>query len=156
MAREVLLHALMRFVESAKRVHGVARIAIVGSLTTGKPDPKDADVLVTVEGDADITKLAALGRKLKGEAQRYNLGADVFLASIQGAYMGRTCSFRECRPRLACRGTQCRPGNWICNDFHEVKLPEHLIAMPPLEIWPHAVIRTALPEDILRVLLERE
>ena len=154
-ARDVLLQALVQFVDSAKSVRGVTRIAVIGSLTTSKPDPKDADVLVTVEGDADIAKLAALGRRLKGEAQRYNLGADIFLASAQGIYIGRTCSYRECRPRSACRGTQCGPGNRICNDFYEVRLPERLVAEPPLELWPRATIRVALPEDVMRVLLER-
>ena len=154
-ARGVLLQALVRFVDSAKSVRGVTRIAVIGSLITSKPDPKDADVLVTVEGDADLAKLAALGRRLKGEAQCHNLGADIFLASAQGLYIGRTCSYRECRPRLACRGTQCRPGNWICNDFHEVRLAKQLVAEPPLELWPRVAIRAALPKDILRVLLER-
>ena len=154
-ARDVLLQALARFVDSAKSVRGVTRIALIGSLTTSKPDPKDADVLVTVEGDAEIAKLAALGRRLKGEAQRYNLGADIFLASAQSMYIGRTCSYRECRPRLACRGTQCTPGNWICNDFNEVRLAKQLVLEPPLELWPRVAIHAALPDDILRVLLER-
>ena len=50
------------------------RIAVIGSLTTEKPSPKDADVLVTLRDDADVELLAQLGRKLKGTAQTRNLG----------------------------------------------------------------------------------
>ena len=41
---------------------GVLRIALVGSLTTPKPLPKDADVLVTIEDGLDLAPLAAKGR----------------------------------------------------------------------------------------------
>jgi predicted nucleotidyltransferase len=37
------------------RKHG---IALIGSIVTAKPTPKDIDLLVTVTDDADLTSLA--------------------------------------------------------------------------------------------------
>jgi len=51
--RRVLLIAVREFVQAASAFPGVRRIALVGSLTTDKPVPKDADVLVTVDGGMD-------------------------------------------------------------------------------------------------------
>jgi predicted nucleotidyltransferase len=94
--RDELLAEVCRFVERARDCPGVRRIALIGSLATAKKDPKDADVLVTVDDDADLTPLAALGRKLKGRAQSRNKGADIFFADLAGDYIGRLCHWREC------------------------------------------------------------
>jgi predicted nucleotidyltransferase len=51
--RVFLLSEVLQFVERARSCPGVRRIALVGSLTTAKEDPKDADVLVTVDDGAD-------------------------------------------------------------------------------------------------------
>ena len=59
--RDELLAAVRRFVERACNCPGVRRIALIGSLATAKEDPKDADVLVTVDDDSDLTPLASLG-----------------------------------------------------------------------------------------------
>jgi hypothetical protein len=64
--RDYLLAEVRLFVEYARVCPGVRRIALIGSLTTEKSDPKDADLLVTVDDDADLTPLATAGRKLKG------------------------------------------------------------------------------------------
>ena len=96
--RMFLLAEVRHFVERARGCPGVRRIALVGSLVTDKEDPKDADVLVEVDDDADLTALAAAGRKLKGRAQSRNKGADIFLADPSGNYIGRTCHWRECYP----------------------------------------------------------
>jgi hypothetical protein len=154
--RSYLLEALVEFMRAAAKVPGVARVAVIGSLTTDKPSPKDADVLVTVSDCADIGLLSRLGRKLKGVAQARNLGADIFLASTSGTYVGRTCSYRECHPRSACRGTQCGSGRWICSDLENVRLPDSLVAEPPLEVWPQVVVRTVLPADTHRILIGDE
>jgi hypothetical protein len=77
-------------------------MALIGSLTTAKPMPKDADVLVTIEDGLDLRPLARAARRLKGTAQRMNLGADIFLANAQERYVGRICHYRECHPRVAC------------------------------------------------------
>jgi ABC-type branched-subunit amino acid transport system substrate-binding protein len=44
----------------------------VGSLATSKAIPKDADVLVTINGTMDLGELARAGRRLKGSAQTIN------------------------------------------------------------------------------------
>jgi predicted nucleotidyltransferase len=67
--RAFLLAEVRRFVERACTCLGVRRIALVGSLTTDKENPKDADVLITVDDDADLTPLATLGRKLTRRAE---------------------------------------------------------------------------------------
>jgi hypothetical protein len=65
----------------------VSRIALIGSLTTTQAKPHDVDLLVTVDGDADRTQLAALGRKLKGHAVfgvGEQFGHTRFLAQVVG------------------------------------------------------------------------
>jgi hypothetical protein len=41
----------------------------MGSPVTSKAIPKDADVLVTINGSMDLGELARAGRRLKGSAQ---------------------------------------------------------------------------------------
>jgi predicted nucleotidyltransferase len=81
--REPLLDGLRRFVASARQIAGVRRIAVLGSIVTTKPDPKDIDVLVVVADDADLAPLAKCSRRLQGHAQGFNRGADVFLAASE-------------------------------------------------------------------------
>ena len=150
--RLYLLDAVRRFAHGARTVAGVGRIALIGSLLTTKENPKDADVLVTVTEAVDMRALAAWGRKLKGAAQQRNLGADVFLADQAGQYIGRTCSYRACRPRRACAGRSCATGRWVCDDLQVLTLDPQLLAAPPLEIWPAIVVRTALPRDVLSLV----
>ena len=78
--RRRLLTAVLAFVQAARSLSGVRRIALLGSLTTDKPVPKDADVLVTIDADMDLAPLARIARRLKGTVQTVNLGADIFLA----------------------------------------------------------------------------
>ena len=86
--RQQLLEALRRFVVAVRQITGVRRIAVLGSIVTAKPDPKDIDVLVVVADDADLTPLATCARRLQGESQSFNRGADVFLADERGTYIG--------------------------------------------------------------------
>src|SRR6266568_4915891 len=120
--RGFLLSEVLRFVKYAATCPGVRRVAVVGSLATDKHDPKDADVLVIVDDDADLTPLAAAGRRLKGRAQSRNKGADIFLADPSGNYIGRTCHWRECRPgiRASCDALNFRR-TWSCNLFGQSK-----------------------------------
>jgi hypothetical protein len=62
------------FVRSARSTPGVLRIALLGSLATDKPMPKDADVLVTI--DAPVEKhgvashlLGSLVSPVRGEVR---------------------------------------------------------------------------------------
>lgn len=76
--REHLLGGVLKFTRTAASMASVKRIALLGSLTRGEPDPKDADVLVVVTDAMDLAPLAKAGRQLAGHAQRLNRGADVF------------------------------------------------------------------------------
>src|SRR5947208_3492897 len=103
--RQPLLDALRQFVAAVRQIAGVRRIAALGSIVTTKPDPKDIDVLVVVADDADLTALATYSRRLQGQAQSFNRGADVFLADERGTYIGRTCHWWDCRPGV--RRSRC-------------------------------------------------
>jgi len=151
--RPHLLKAVLDFVRSATQCPGVQRIALVGSLATEKPVPKDADVLVTLEGPDDLAPLARLGRRLKGEAQHINLGADIFLVDAAHRYIGRICDYRECHPRAACRALNCGHRQHLNDDLRVVTLAPELIASPPIELWPQVVRRGAVPADVERLLL---
>ena len=154
--RSVLLTEVLRFVERARDCPGVRRIALVGSLTTDKQDPKDADVLVTVDDDTDLTPLAIAGRRLKGHAQSRNKGADIFLADPSGNYIGRICHWRECRPglRLSCDARHCGRRAYLHDDLDDVTLGSSLIKAPPLELWPKIVRRVELPADVETQLVQ--
>ena len=137
------------FVARARSCPGVLRIALVGSLARETTDPKDADVLVTVENNADLTPLAAAGRRLKGQAQGRNRSADIFLADPSGKYIGRICHWRECRPglRAACDARHCGRRAFLHDDLDAVTLDPAAIKAPPLELWPRVVRRVELPFD---------
>lgn len=148
--RYFLLTEVLRFVKYAATCRGVRRVAVVGSLARDKHDPKDADVLVIVDDDADLTPLAAAGRRLKGRAQSRNKGADIFLADPSGNYIGRTCHWRECRPgiRASCDARHCGRRAFLHDDLDDVTLDGALITAPPLELWPAVVRRVELPRDV--------
>ena len=153
--RAFLLQEVRHFVNHASKLAGVERIALIGSLVIRKNNPKDADVLVTITPDVDIDALAVLGRRMKGRGQSRNSGADIFLCNPEGEYFGRTCSFRECHPRVRCSGTQCFRGTRICDDFDVVCLNQDLIREPPLILWPSIEHRQPLPEDVEQVLISQ-
>ncbi len=154
--RAPLLQAVLHFVRGARTCPGVLRIALIGSLTTPKPLPKDADVLVTIEDGLHLAPLAAKGQRLKGTAQQMNPGADIFLADAQGHYLGRICGYRECHPRVACRARHC---GWrdqikhLNDDLDIVTLPRETIASPPVELWPQVRRRSPIPADVEELLL---
>jgi hypothetical protein len=157
--RRHLLAAVLDFVHAARACPGVARIALIGSLTTDKPIPKDADVLVTVDEPLDLSPLARAGRRLKGQCQGINLGADIFLTDLAGRYIGRVCHYRECQPRMACRAQHCGRRQHRNDDLQVVRLDPGLIASPPLVLLPHIVRRGPVPADVEELLLaelERE
>jgi hypothetical protein len=151
--RRHLLAALLAFVREARSRSGVRRIALVGSLTTDKPIPKDADVLVTIDAGMDLSPLARLGRRLKGTAQKINLGGDIFLVDEAGHYIGRICHYRECHPRALCRAQHCGQRQHLNDDLHVVTLSPMLIATPPIELWPTIVRRVPVPADTEALLL---
>ncbi len=153
--RSFLLTEVLAFVRAARQLPGVLRIALIGSLTTAKAEPKDADLLVSVADDADLDQLARLGRRLLGRAQSINRGGEVFLADPQGKYLGRTCPWKDCRPgiRMSCDALNCGRRHYLHDDLETLQLDEGLIVNPPLELWPQLVVRASVPEDVERVLL---
>lgn len=152
--RATLLELTADFVRLARTCPGVARIALIGSVVTAKPRPKDVDLLVTVTPSLEMPRLAKLGRRLKGSAQaRLNSGADVFLADAYGHYLGRVCHYRECHPRVLCRARHCGAVPHLADDLDAVSLPTDLIAAPPIELWPRVVARITVPDDVEQLLL---
>lgn len=147
--REHLISAGLDFVAVVSQMPGVERVALVGSICTPKPNPKDVDVLVTIAPSVDMEKLATLGRKLKGKMQGINSGADIFLADPHGRYLGRTCSFKECHYRVGCEGRQCGPESYLCDDLHNLNLDRELIANPKIVLHPRIIVRGELPEDLM-------
>ncbi len=152
--REVLLNAAFSFAQAAARLSGVRRIALIGSIVTDHPSPKDVDLLVYVSRDADLAPLAGLGRQLKGGLQSHSRGADVFLADDRGQYLGRTCSWKLCKPgvRASCDALHCGRRPYLHDDTATVRLVDSLIETPPLELWPAVIRRVALPADVEQFL----
>lgn len=153
--RTFLLIGVLRFTLAALKLRGVSRVSLVGSLATPKVTPKDADVLVSVASDCELERLAKAGRALKGYAQTRNSGADIFLASPDGRYIGRTCGWRECWPgiRVACRALHCGEVPFLNDDLQVVSLAPTLIAAPPIDLWPQIVRRIDVPADVEQWLL---
>ncbi len=57
--RQPLLLAVLSFVRAARTCPGVKRISLLGSLITAKAIPKDADVLVTIDAETELTSLGS-------------------------------------------------------------------------------------------------
>lgn len=153
--RAHLLAGVLAFTQVTARIPGIGRIALIGSLTTTKPKPKDADLLVTVADDADLTLLAAHGRKLIGHGQSRNSGADIFLMSPRGEYLGRTCPWKDCRPgiRMSCDALNCGVRHYLHDDLRAITLSKTLLARPPIILWPQIVANTTVPADVEALLL---
>ena len=151
--RRPLLLGVRSFVRAACDCPGVLRIALLGSLTSTKAIPKDADVLVTIDSVIELSRLARAGRRLQGFAQTINLGADIFLADERGRYTGRICHYRRCHPRVACLAQNCGLREHLNDDLQVVTLSNELIAAPPVTIWPNVVRRVAVPPDVEELLL---
>jgi hypothetical protein len=153
--RAYLIAEALKFVLAASKLAGITRIALIGSLTTDKKKPKDADLLVTVTADIDLEPLARLGRRLKGRAQNINRGGDIFLADPGGKYLGRICHWRECEPgiRMSCHALHCGRRKYLYDDLKEIKLSEDLITAPPLELWPQVRARIPIPPDVEQGLI---
>jgi hypothetical protein len=155
--RPQMIEAGLESVLKMSKLPGVLRIAILGSLTTKKEDPKDIDILVTVRDECDLVPLATLSRKLIGRMQSLSHGADVFLANPAGEYIGRICIWKTCAPgvRVGCDALNCGRRPHLHDDFLSVELSEKIIATPPLELWPQITVRCEpLPTDLKEGLID--
>jgi hypothetical protein len=153
--RTQLIAEVLRFVLAASQLPGIVRIAVIGSLTTRKSDPKDADLLVTVTDDANLAPLALLGRRLQGHAMALGRGGEVFLVDTQNSYIGRICSWKECAPgiRVRCDALHCGRRVYLHDDLEAIQLKSSLIAAPPLDLWPEVRARVSIPQDIEQGLI---
>jgi hypothetical protein len=151
--RQQLLSEILWFVPAVARLPGVQRIALLGSLTTEKKDPKDIDFLVVVDDDISLEPLAKIGRKVKGHAQQLNRGADIFLANARGHYIGRTCHWRQCGPgiRRSCDALHCGRRHYLHDDLEAVTLSDETVRSG-VELWPVVARRAGLPDDVEKVL----
>ena len=151
--RPELLQAVLQFVLDVKEVQGVRRIALLGSLSTDKAQPKDVDLLV----DVALDELARRSRQLRGKTTQtgHARGADVFLSNPQGDYIGRLCSWRICAPgkRMACEAQHCGRRQFLYDDLQYVQLERDLVANPPMDLWPKIITRVTPPDDVVRELL---
>lgn len=148
--RRQLIAFTIEFVEMANRIPGVIRIALIGSLTTTKDDPKDVDLLITVADEIDLTPLAKITRKLKGRAQSLNRGGEVFLADPNGNHIGRICPWKRCGPgiRRSCDALHCGQRHYLHDDLDTIRLSADLVATPPVELWPRQVAHVDIPSDL--------
>jgi len=153
--RPRLIEEVLIFVRAASQLRGVTRIALIGSLTTDEPEPKDVDLLVTVTDEADLAPLATLGRKLNGHAQSFGRGGEVFLADPRGDYLGRTCPWKKCGPaiRASCDALHCGQRLYLHDDLGAIKLAGDLITAPPIELWPQVIARVPIPQDVEQGLI---
>jgi predicted nucleotidyltransferase len=156
--RAFLITEAFRFIERAVTLPGVRRVALLGSIVAPKTDPKDVDILITIDDDADLTALATAARRLKGMAQGKNKGADIFLANTAGEYIGRLCHWSRCGPqfRSTCDAWNCGVRHYLHDDFGDIRLKSHLVKEPPLEIWPTVVYRQKVAGDLLPFLAKYE
>ena len=151
--RGTLLRLCLQFVRAARKMPHIHRIALVGSLPTPKPRPKDADVLVTIGREMDLDALAVLGRRFQGRAQGINSTADVFLSEMDGRYIGRVCQYRECHPRVRCRARHCGMRPHLNDDLDVVMLAPELVASPPVVVHPVVTFAADVPKDVEELLL---
>lgn len=156
--RAFLIVAAFRFIDRIVAIPGLRRIAMLGSLISSKADPKDVDILITIDDEVDLTALATASRSLKGVTQSKNKGADLFLANPAGQYIGRICHWRRCGPefRVTCDARHCGRRHYLHDDLDEIKLDPLLVKEPPLEIWPTVVYRQSIASDLLPFLARFE
>jgi hypothetical protein len=153
--RGELISLVLEFVRRVSDLQGVRQIALIGSLTTSKEDPKDADLLVKIDDELDLTQLARHGRKLQGQAQSIGHGADVFLLSPAGEYLGRICQWKECRPgvRRSCDALHCGTREFLHDDLKTVRLKRTVTDSPPLQLWPQLHVVGDIPADVMAGLV---
>jgi predicted nucleotidyltransferase len=154
--RERLLAEAAKFVRNVRRLPGVRRIALLGSVVTEKSEPKDVDLLVWIDETADLGAVATFARRLQGRLQSWGRGADVFLADERGKYLGRTCPWKDCGPglRVACDAQHCGRRPHLHDDLRAIYLAPEMISAPPLELWPQIARRCQLPVDVEDMLAQ--
>ncbi len=154
--RSKLLTLVFDFVETAIKINGISRIAIIGSLMTSKLKPKDVDLLLNISDDMDLTHLAKISRTLQGKSGSLTGGADVFLSNNLNEYIGRICIWKDCRlgVRMSCDAQNCGKRKYLHDDLQVIKLSCDLIKQPPLILYPNIVRNSEIPIDVENILLK--
>lgn len=152
--RSELLDATIRFISAIVDVPGVRSVSLLGSIVTDRPDPKDIDLLLAIADDTDVSIVAGHARRLQGQAQQLNRGADIFLADEHGTYLGRTCHWKECRPgvRASCDALHCGRRPHLHDDLEDIRLDPDTVTAPPVTLWPQVVRRVVVPADVERLI----
>lgn len=156
--RAFLITEAFKFIDRVVTLPGLRRVAMLGSILTPKANPKDVDILITIDDEADLTALGKASRSLKGIAQGKNRGADIFLANPTGEYIGRVCHWSRCGPqfRSTCDAWNCGVRQYLHDDFGDIRLKLRLVKEPPLEIWPTVIYRQKVADDLLPFLAKYE
>lgn len=156
--RTQLLTATVPFVLAAAQMQGIKRVALIGSLTTTKTDPKDVDLLLTIDDAMDLEQIATAGRRLRGRVTSFthgNYGTDLFVASSRHRYLGRLCHHKDCPShRISCEAAHCGQRPYLRDDLRSVTLEKSLVIAPPLDLWPTIIARVAVPSDVEQHLLQ--
>ena len=91
---KALLIAVCSFVRAARICPGVLRIALMGSLVTNKPIPKDADVLVTIDDTTDLTGLARAASAPQGVCSNHQPSSLMRLGVTSDAFASIASAIR--------------------------------------------------------------
>ena len=146
--RRALLLAVCSFVRAARICPGVLRIALIGSLVTNKPIPKDADVLVTIDDTTDLTGLARAASAPQGVCSNHQPSSLMRLGVTSDAFASIASAIRawHASPSIA----DAAPTSTMT---HVVTLSKELLAAPPIDLWPDVVRRLKVPPDVEALLL---
>ena len=146
--RRALLLAVCSFVRAARICPGVRRIALMGSLVTNKPIPKDADVLVTIDDTTDLTGLARAASAPQGVCSNHQPSSLMRLGVTSDAFASIASAIRawHASPSIA----DAAPTSTMT---HVVTLSKELLAAPPIDLWPDVVRRLKVPPDVDALLL---
>lgn len=151
--REALLLAARWCVDEIKNLDEVIQVALIGSVCTNKPNPKDIDLLVTVRPGSDLTRLARLNRKTQGRIQQGLCSAEIFVAE-DGRYVGRICRYREPWPRVICGNNKLvcdLHKEFLCNTSNNFTLSQSLIDTPPIILYPKFSASANVPDDVRQI-----
>ncbi len=154
--RTRLLREMAELAPAIMKAPGVTRIALIGSLATDVEAPRDADLLVSVEDDANLAPLAKLGRRWRAFVQSVHCSGDIFLCDSSGNYLGRTCPWKECGSNLnpQCDARHCGRRRYLHDDLSTIRLSRQVASVPPIELWPEIVLRVPVPQDVDDILVK--
>jgi hypothetical protein len=162
--REQFLKGALDYVRALQQVHIVRSIALFGSLTTEKPDPKDVDLLIVLtdtvklerlpkgnwvglDDQATFDALVSLNQTARGEKRRqlmqrkYQQIDELFVATSQYQYIGRLSLDYDSFP--------LRRDDGAINP----KPLEILFRSSSMNLWPSIQLSGQCPQDVFEHLI---